>query len=290
LILLATQCRQIECGFFWLGILASIRNKILIRRETPAVNFKISSLTIGCFLILACQTVSETGRSQFIVVSDSQERQLGDDAYKDILQKNKLSTRTDWQTQLRRVGQRIAAVAERPEYKWEFNVLQGKDVNAFALPGGKVAFWEGIIPICQDDNGIAVVMGHEIAHALARHGAERMSQEMGIQAIGQILSLGVGQVSPGLHDDFLKVYGLGASVGVLMPWGRSQESEADRIGLTLMAKAGYDPAAAVSFWERMSKMAGDKPPEFLSTHPSDQTRIEQIKAWLPEAKANFRGK
>jgi predicted Zn-dependent protease len=254
------------------------------------VNLKISSLITGCFLIFACQTVSETGRSQFIVVSDSQERELGDDAYRDILQKNKLSTRTDWQTQLRRVGQRIAAVAERPEYKWEFNVLQGKDVNAFALPGGKVAFWEGIIPICQDDNGIAVVMGHEIAHALARHGAERMSQEMGVQAIGQILSLGVGKVSPGLHDDFLKVYGLGASVGVLMPWGRSQESEADRIGLTLMAKAGYDPAAAVGFWERMSKVAGDKPPEFLSTHPSDQTRIAQIKAWLPEAKANFRGK
>jgi len=146
------------------------------------------------------------------------------------------------------------------------------------------------MPIAQDDNGIAVIMGHEIAHALARHGAERMSQEMGVQAIGQILALGIGKVSPGLHDDFLKVYGLGTSVGVLMPWGRSQESEADQIGLTLMAKAGYDPAAAIAFWQRMSKVAGDKPPEFLSTHPSDETRIAQIKAWLPEARSYYRGK
>lgn len=251
---------------------------------------KVLSVIAGLLMIVACQTVSQTGRSQFIVVSESQERQLGDEAYQETLKKTRLSTRADWQAQLKRVGQRISAVADRPDYKWEFNVIQGKDVNAFALPGGKVAFWEGIMPIAQDDNGVAVIMGHEIAHALARHGAERMSQEMGAQAIGQILALGVGKVSPGLHDEFLKVYGLGASVGVLMPWGRSQESEADQIGLTLMAKAGYDPAAAIAFWERMSKVAGDKPPEFLSTHPSDQTRIAQIKAWLPEASSYYRSK
>lgn len=251
---------------------------------------KVLRVAVGLLMIVACQTVSQTGRSQFIVVSESQERQLGDEAYQETLKKTRLSTRNDWQAQLKRVGQRISAVADRPDYKWEFNVIQGKDVNAFALPGGKVAFWEGIMPIAQDDNGVAVIMGHEIAHALARHGAERMSQEMGAQAIGQILALGVGKVSPGLHEEFLKVYGLGASVGVLMPWGRSQESEADQIGLTLMAKAGYDPAAAIAFWERMSKVAGDKPPEFLSTHPSDQTRIAQIKAWLPEASSYYRGK
>jgi predicted Zn-dependent protease len=245
---------------------------------------------VGLFLIVACQTVQQTGRSQFIVVSESQELQLGADAYKETLSKDHLSTRNDWQAQLRRVGQRIAAVAEKPEYKWEFNVLQGKEVNAFALPGGKVAFWEGIMPVAQDDNGIAVIMGHEVAHALARHGAERMSQQMGAQAIGEILALGVGKVSPGLHDDFLKMYGMGATVGVLLPWGRAQESEADQIGLTLMAKAGYDPETAVAFWQRMSKISGDKPPEFLSTHPSDETRIAQIKAWLPEARSYYRGK
>jgi len=253
------------------------------------INRMLSAIVLAV-LINACQTVQETGRSQFIVVSESQELQLGEEAYQDTLKKSRLSTRSDWQAQLRRVGQRIAAAAEKPEYKWEFSVIQGKEVNAFALPGGKVAFWEGIMPVAQDDNGIAVIMGHEVAHALARHGAERMSQQMGAQAIGQILSIGVGKVSPGIRDDFLQLYGLGATVGVLLPWGRTQESEADRIGLNLMAKAGYDPATAVAFWERMSKVGGDKPPEFLSTHPSDETRIAQIKAWLPEAKANFRCK
>ena len=246
--------------------------------------------TIACvFLIIACQTVEQTGRSQFIIASESQELQLGDQAYQETLKKNRPSTRSDWQAQLRRVGERIAAAADKPEYRWEFIVIQGKEVNAFALPGGKVAFWEGMMPIAHDDNGIAVVMGHEIAHALARHGAERMSQAMGAQAIGELLAAGVGQVKPGMRDDFLKVYGLGATVGVLLPWGRTQESEADRIGLTLMAKAGYDPASAIAFWERMSKVSGDKPPEFLSTHPSNATRINQLKEWLPEARSYYRG-
>jgi metalloendopeptidase OMA1, mitochondrial len=250
-------------------------------------------LLSAVFLVLsmvACQVVEQTGRTQFIIVSDSQELQLGNDAYKETLDKNRLSTRSDWQAQVRRVGQRIAAAANKPEYKWEFNVIQGKEINAFALPGGKVAFWEGIMPVAQDDSGVAVIMGHEVAHALARHGAERMSQSMGAELLGQIISVGIGQVSPGIHDEVLQAYGLGATVGVLLPWGRTQESEADRIGLTLMAKAGYDPATAVAFWERMSKIGGDKPPEFLSTHPSDITRINQIKSWLPEAKANYRGK
>jgi predicted Zn-dependent protease len=253
---------------------------------------KLKALGV-CLLVLtllACQTVQQTGRTQFVVVSESEESQLGTDAYREMLKKHQPSTRQDWQTQLRTVGQRIAAAAEKPEYKWEFNVLQGKEINAFALPGGKVAFWEGIMPVAQDDTGIAVIMGHEVAHAIARHGAERMSQAMGVQAIGQLLSLGVGQASPGLREDFLKLYGVGASVGVLLPWGRAQESEADRIGLTLMAKAGYDPAGAITFWQKMSKASGDKPPEFLSSHPSDETRIAQIRAWLPEATQHYRRK
>jgi metalloendopeptidase OMA1, mitochondrial len=252
------------------------------------VQIKLVVAIVVLLLSAACQAVSPTGRSQLMFVSPSQELQLGEQAYREILEKNRLSTRSDWQAQVRRVGQRLAAVADQPDYKWEFNVLQGKDVNAFALPGGKVAFWEGIMPIARDDEGVAVIMGHEIAHAIARHGAERMSQQMGAQTIGQILALGIGSVSPGLHDGFLTAYGLGATVGFLMPWGRAQESEADRIGLILMAKAGYDPAAALSLWERMSKVAGDKPPEFLSTHPSDRTRMAQIKAWLPEARSHYR--
>ena len=254
------------------------------------MNWKRIWVIVLSIVLVGCQTVEYTGRSQVSLVSESQERKLGDEAYREILQKTPLSKNQDWQAQLRRVGQRIAAVADRPDYKWEFNVLQGKEINAFALPGGKVAFWEGIMPIAQDDSGVAVIMGHEVAHALARHGAERMSQAMGAQIIGQILAAGVGKVNPGLQDDFLKVYGLGATVGVLLPWGRRQESEADRIGLTLMAKAGYNPSAAVGFWERMSKASGGgKPPEFLSTHPSDESRIAQIKQWLPEAMKYYRG-
>jgi len=245
-------------------------------------------IVLSILAVPACQTVQQTGRSQFIVVSESQESQLGEDAYKETLKKEQLSARADWQAQLKRVGQRIAAAADKPDYKWEFNVIRGKDVNAFALPGGKVAFWEGIMPVAQDDNGVAVIMGHEVAHALARHGAERMSQTIGAQALGQILSASVGQVNPALRENFLKLYGVGASVGLLMPWGRAQESEADRIGLTLMAKAGYDPSAAIGFWERMSKVSGGKPPEFLSTHPSDETRMAQIRAWLPEAMKHYR--
>jgi len=249
----------------------------------------ILSAITAALLFAACQTALETGRSQFIVMSEAQEQQIGDQTYKETLKKSRLSNRADWQAQLQRVGRRIAAAANKPEYQWEFHVIQGKEINAFALPGGKVAFWEGIMPIAQDDNGVAVIMGHEIAHALARHGAERASQQMGAQAIGQILALGVGQVSPGVEEQFMQLYGLGATVGVLMPWGRTQESEADRIGLSLMARAGYDPATALPFWERMSKASGgDKPPEFLSTHPSDETRMRQIREWLPEAKANFR--
>ncbi len=208
---------------------------------------KVLGAALFGVLIIACQIVQQTGRTQFIIVPDSQELQLGEDAYKETHDKNRLSTRSDWQAQLRRVGQRIAAAAEKPEFKWEFNVIQGKEVNAFALPGGKVAFWEGIMPVARDDSGIAVIMGYEVAHALARHGAERMSQSMDAEILGQIISLGIGQVSPGIHDEVLQAYGLGATVGVLLPWGRTQESDADRIGLTLMAEAGYDPAAAIAF-------------------------------------------
>lgn len=246
----------------------------------------------GVFFVLAlsaCQTVEYTGRSQVNLISPSQEKQLGTEAYEEILKKTPISTRSDWQAQLQRVGQRIAAAADKPDYQWEFKVLQGKEVNAFCLPGGKVAFWEGIMPVAQDDNGIAVIMGHEVAHALARHGAERMSQALGTQLLGQILTVGAGILkNPEFAEQFAQYYGLGTSVVVTLPWGRAQESEADHIGLILMAKAGYDPSAAVGFWERMSKVQqGGKSPEFLSTHPSDETRITQIKQWLPEAQKYY---
>ena len=238
-----------------------------------------------------CQAVEYTGRSQVNLVSEGDEKKLGVEAYDDILKKTPPSKNQASQAQLKRVGQRIATAAAKPEYDWAFNVLQGKEVNAFCLPGGKVAFWEGMMPVAQDDTGIAVVMGHEVAHALARHGAERMSQSMGAQLLGQVLSAGVGMVNPGYTEAFSQAYGLGVNVAVILPWGRAQESEADQIGLILMAKAGYDPSAAVGFWERMAKVKqGGSPPEFLSTHPSDETRIAQIKQWLPEAMKYYKKK
>jgi predicted Zn-dependent protease len=192
---------------------------------------------------------------------------------------------------LKEIGARIQAAANKPDFKWQFNVLQGKEINAFCLPGGKVAFWEAIMPICGDDNGVAVVMGHEVAHALAHHGAERMSQGMGAQVVGEVLSVGLGNAAPETRARAMQLYGLGANVGVILPFSRSHESEADHIGLILMAKAGYDPRTAVAFWKRMAEQGkGQKPPEFLSTHPSDETRIKQIEEWLPEAMANYHPK
>src|SRR5215468_11315001 len=183
------------------------------KRTSDWAVFLLSALLVGC------QTVEYTGRSQLSLVSEGDEKKLGVDAYEDILKKTPLSKNQAWQAQLKRVGQRISAAAAKPDYQWEFNVLQGKDVNAFCLPGGKVAFWEGIMPVTQDDNGIAVVMGHEVAHALAHHGAERMSQSMGAQVIGQILSAGVGMVNPAYTEAFAQAYGMGTNVLVIMPWG-----------------------------------------------------------------------
>lgn len=235
------------------------------------------------FFLTACATVQYTGRKQFNLVSPAEEAQLGEQAYQEILQKTPLTKNADYQNRIKAIGARIQAAAEKPEFKWEFNVLQGKDVNAFCLPGGKVAFWDGIIPICETDAGIAVVMGHEVAHALAHHGAERMSQGMGTEIIGQLLSVGLGKASPAVRNGALQAFGLGTQVGVMLPFSRNHESEADKIGLILMAKAGYDPRAAVDFWKRMAQGGGQKPPEFLSTHPSDETRIKKIESWLPEA-------
>jgi predicted Zn-dependent protease len=241
------------------------------------------AVTAFLFILCACATVPFTGRKQFNVVSDDEEKQLGTQAYEEVLKKTPLSKNAEWQRRVKAVGERVRLAANKPDYVWEFNVLQGKEINAFCLPGGKVAFWEGIMPLCNTDDAIAVVMGHEVAHALAHHGAERMSQGMGANIIGEILSVGLGNKDPAVRENVLKAYGLGAQVGVMLPFSRSHESEADKIGLILMAKAGYDPHAGIDFWQRMAKAGGQKPPEFLSTHPSDEHRVEQIKKWLPEA-------
>jgi predicted Zn-dependent protease len=237
----------------------------------------------------ACRTVPFTNRRQLSLIPASQETQMGLSQYQQTLKESKLSTDAEKVALVRRVGQRIAAAADRKDFEWEFNLIEDdKMVNAWCLPGGKVAIYTGILPITQTEDGLAVVMGHEIAHALARHGGERMSQGLLAQMGGVALSVAMADKPAQTQQMFQAAYGAGATVGVLLPFSRAQESEADRIGLILMAKAGYDPAAAAPFWGRMSEASkgGGKPPEFLSTHPSDERRIKQIEEWLPEARSH----
>lgn len=235
------------------------------------------------FTLAACATVPYTKRRQFNLIGPGQEVALGEQAYQEVTSKIPPSTNEEWQRRVSEIGRRIADAANEPNYKWEFTVLKSKEINAFCLPGGKVAFYEGIMPICGDNNGIAVVMGHEIAHALAHHGAERVSQGLGANLVAEILAVGLSNSSPENQRAVMQMYGLGAQFGVLLPFSRKQELEADQIGLILMAKAGYDPREAVPFWRRMSQQAkGEKPPEFLSTHPSDERRIRDIQKLLPE--------
>ena len=244
-----------------------------------------STLVIGVLMIAACGTVPVTGRQQFMLVSESEEAQMGLTAYREILSKENLSRDRRLNALVQRVGKRIAAVANRPDYQWEFRVVDKNEANAFALPGGKVAIYTGILTYTQTDAGLAVVMGHEVAHALARHGAERMSQSSAANVL-----IGLGAAVAGVQDPtVMQAISVAYGVGVELPFGRGQESEADHIGLILMAKAGYDPREAVPFWQRMSSGQGRSgPPEFLSTHPSGETRIRHLQEWMPEALSHYR--
>lgn len=234
----------------------------------------------------ACQNVPYTKRSRLVLVSAGEEAALGQNAYTEELSKARLSTDAAATAMVRRVGERIAVAADKPDFKWEFNLIDDpKTVNAWCLPGGKVAVYSGILPITQDEDGLAVVMGHEIAHALARHGSERMSQGLLAQLGGVALGAALATKPAATQQLAQQAYGAGATVGVLLPFSRAHESEADRIGLILMSKAGYEPGAAVGFWGRMAQAGGkDSAPEFLRTHPADGKRIADIEKHLPEAR------
>jgi predicted Zn-dependent protease len=191
-----------------------------------------------------------------------------------------------------RVGKRIAAVAQLPNAKWEFVVFESPEANAFCLPGGKVGVYTGLLPICQDDAGLATVIGHEVSHAVARHGGERMTQAYEIQMVGTAATAALGESKYAKYTPlFQQAYGIGAQVGVALPHSRLQESEADHIGLLYMARAGYDPAAAISFWQRFAaynSAQGSSTPTYLRTHPTDSQRIADLQNELPTAKAQFR--
>ncbi len=237
-------------------------------------------------LLCGCATTPITGRSQLMLVSAEQETALGVEAYHQVLRKEPVTHDPGYAEPVERVARRLEAAANRPDLRWEVNVIKDdKTVNAFALPGGKIGVYTGIFPVAQTEAGLAIIMGHELGHVIARHGGERISQQMGAQLLGTALAVGF-QASP-YANTIMAAYGLTAQVGVLLPYSRLQESEADRIGLVLAAKAGYEPQTAVGVWQRMAKLSGRRSPAFLSTHPTPQSRIEDIKKFLPQAMAQF---
>ena len=248
-----------------------------------------------CLLLIACAEVPITNRQSLQLLPESQLATMSLQEYDKVLSQSKLSTNQKQVKMLRRVGFRIAKAAEEflaeagmqsqiKHLNWEFNLIEDdKTANAWVMPGGKAAVYTGILKYTRDETGLAAVLGHEVAHAIAGHGNERMSQALLAQMGGVALSVALSDNSAETRNLFLQTYGAGATVGLLLPYSRLHESEADRIGLTLMARAGYNPREAVAFWQRMNQKSGQRPPELLSTHPAPANRIANIKKYIPEA-------
>jgi predicted Zn-dependent protease len=258
---------------------------------------------LGVAVVSGCETNPYTGRSQLLMTSVGQEMQMGAKAYSQVKHDPKVHQSQDPREvePVRRVAGRIIEAAKRSKYggmanqfQWEVTVIkEDKTMNAFALPGGKIAVYTGIFPVAKTEAGLAAVLGHEVTHALARHGAERMSQGELTNAALQVLGTAAGTAGGNamLGQATMAALGAGAQVGVLLPFSRKHESEADYIGILLAADAGYDPRESVHLWERMEQMSGGGgPAEFLSTHPGHETRIEQLKKWMPEAMAIYQTK
>ena len=248
-------------------------------------------------LVVACTTNAITGRSQLSLVSDEQMQQMAVTEYRQFLSENKVvsSSQSKDAEMVKRVGSRIAAAvtnfykgqglgSEFQNYQWEYNLVNSDQVNAWCMPGGKIVVYTGILPVSQNEAALAVVVGHEVAHAVLKHGSERMSQGLVQQMGGVALSVALANKSAETQNMFMQAYGIGSSVGAILPHSRKQELEADRFGLIYTALAGYNPREAVPLWERMAKLGdGSRPPEFLSTHPAEQTRINQLNAHMAEA-------
>jgi len=247
--------------------------------------------TVAILFATGCSTVPETGRHQINLISAGEETQLGLTSFEQMKKETPISKDPAANALVQKVGKRIAAVAPLPNAQWEFVVFESKEANAFCLPGGKVGVYSGILSITKDEAGLAAVIGHEVGHAVAHHGAERMSQQMIQQTGGTALATGLASTDPRLQAAATTVYGLGSQIGLMLPYSRKHESEADHLGLIYMARAGYDPEAAVQFWKRFAdynRQAGSGSPAFLRTHPTDEARIKQIELWLPKAKAEYK--
>lgn len=257
-------------------------------------------------LVVACQKVPITGRSQLMLVNSKELLPMSFSSYKEVLDTSKVLRNGSQVDMVKRVGLRIKKSVEDyliannysqaiDGFQWEFNVIDNKAVNAWCMPGGKVVFYTGILPLCRDETGIAVVMGHEVSHAIASHGAERMSQGLltqGVLTAGQVgLGVAMANKPQQTQNIWMGLFGIAApaaaNVGYILPNSRSQESEADRLGLTFMAMAGYDPRVAIDFWKRMAEVGGQKPPQWLSTHPADNTRVSNLQKLMPDALAIY---
>ncbi|MFO7820572.1 MAG: M48 family metallopeptidase [Lentisphaeria bacterium] len=276
-----------RCRF---ATLSSARQKIL----SAGLRVLLFASGVGLlFSAASCTTMPLTGRSQLTLVPQSTMNSMSSQQYQEFLNEAEVITGTKEAEMVQRVGKRLQRAAEYHlqsksmaeqinEYDWEFNLIKDDSLNAWAMPGGKVVVYSGLLPVAEDDKGLAVVVGHEIAHALARHGNERMSQALAFQLGGMALSTAISKEPEETQRLWMAAFGLGAQYGVLYPFSRTHETEADRIGLMLMSLAGYDPHAALAFWERMmEKKDQPSPPEFLSTHPADDSRISNLRRAIP---------
>lgn len=263
---------------------------------------KILGLLLIAGLMAGCALNLVTGRKQLSLVPEAELQLLARDQYSAFLSEHKMLNPASNQdaAMVARVGAKISNAIKnyydnkgQPSilegYSWEFNTVDSKEANAWCMPGGKVVVYSGILPITQNEAGLAIVMGHEIAHSIAKHGNERMSQAMVQQMGGVALQVALAQKPQQTQDLFMMSYGIGSQVGAMLPWSRQQETEADKYGLIFAAMAGYNPQEAIPFWERMSAAGGASPPEFLSTHPSDQTRIKKLNQFMPEAMKYYAG-
>lgn len=259
---------------------------------------KILSLLFLVAILFACKNVPLTDRKQFNAIPNSQLNSSSFSSYDQVIKESKLSSNTGQVDMVKNVGNRIKEAVEKylrendlgdatEGFQWEFNLIAENTVNAWCMPGGKVAFYEGILPVCQDEAGIAVVMGHEVAHAIAKHGGERMTQALTQQLGGMALSVAMREQPEKTQALAMTAYTGVSTVGAMLPFSRLHESEADELGLKFMALAGYDPAEAPEFWKRMKAQSGGAPPEFLSTHPSSDTRVKDLNKLLPEAKKYY---
>ena len=258
------------------------------------IQARLIFIMITVFLLAACSLVPLTGRRQLSLVSDTEMLSMSYAQYDQFQKENRMSSSAGATNEVKRVGRNIQKAVttyfarnkmsqELDGYAWEFNLVENKEANAWCMPGGKVMVYSGILPLAQNEAGLAVVMGHEIAHAVAKHSNERMSQALVANLGGQMLAQAIKQKPQQTQQIWMGLFGVGVQLGAVLPYNRLQEGEADRLGLIFMAMAGYDPHAAIAFWQRMSQQGGAQPPAFLSTHPTDKKRITKIIAAMPEA-------